>query len=125
MTYQDLVKRSLAFEQELANHARYYRLGDKHVVCVEVPGMGRVRRSDPLDLVVTFHVLEHIPADENGGEGFDGVDLDDLPVAALVRYAEIKAMIESWKVGALAELPPSTSDIPAHRKWFGRRLRRR
>lgn len=125
MTYQDLVKRCLDFEQGLAEHSRHYRLSDKHVLCVDVPGMGRVRRADPLDLVVSLRIFQHTPADEEGGDGYDGIDLDELPVAALVRYAEIKAMIESWKVGALAELPPSTAEEPPHRKWFGRRLHRR
>lgn len=37
--------------------------------------------------------------------------LDELTPAHLVKFAEIKAMIDHWKDGKIADLPHSTTDV--------------
>lgn len=125
MKHAELNERANSFHSTLATASRCYRLGDDHAVEVCVSASGRhfsIRRQDDDDGGVYVHLIPLVrrPADEDGSEGFERAELEDLTPEVLVRYAEVVGTVTQWKTGKLDELPPSTV-VATHRMWGERR----
>jgi hypothetical protein len=128
MTYKDLQKITISFEDQIAQAAKCYAIGDKYVADVQIAGMSRVHDGQEVQLfqlLVQLRLLEIFPADGDMTEGFEECELHDLPPAVLVKFAEIKGTVDAWKAGTMPDLPPSTHASPTHRRRPLRLHRRR
>ena len=116
MTYEDLQALARSFDEKLTQACRCYAIDDKHVVDVEVRGMSLPREGKEPHLFVQLRIFEIFPTDEDTQDFEECDDLNALAPATIVRFAEIKATVDSWKAGTLLELPPSTTTLPVYRR---------
>jgi len=113
MTSKELEQSCARVYNEISEHrermeraGRTYLIDDRYAARIEME-----RRCG--SMVVEMKLLEKVPADEDGPEGYERAFFeDDVPASVFVRFAEVKSVVEAWRSGRLVELPPGIGPLP-------------